>query len=434
MKTGAVMLASVIALAMPARAAELRSIQVPFEMTLGWNDSAGEIMQSQFESTPQLELDLSSNSSLVLSTRLRLDAQDQLEPGTPALDSYAAASRPATVGSAGTLELRDIYWEKRLSSGLLRLGKQQIVWGRLDGLKVLDVLNPQNFREFILDDFADSRISQWSAYLDFFVGSWRVETALLADYSAHEIPDSDAWFELTAPRFRFGAQPGSPVLPSTTESGRDVLEDGAVGLRLSRSIGRIDVSALAYSGSDHEPLGRVIQNDAEVFVEQFYKRRSLFGASAETSLGSVALRAEAAYQPSRTFNTRGEEGLQTIEADQFSAGIAADIDGPMGIFINLQLLWDEINNAPSTLVRPDRDRVGTVFLRRSFAYDTVKAEARWYHSFDDNDDLYKLTLDYALEDNTTVFVSGDWFAGRSSGLFGQFAERDRVILGIRHTF
>jgi predicted porin len=224
------------------------------------------------------------------------------------------------------------------------------------------------------------------------------------------------------------------MLPSTTESGRDTLDDGALGLRLSRSIGRIDLSALAYSGSDHEPLGRVIQNDAEVFVEQFYKRRSLFGASAETSLGSIALRAEAAYQPSRTFNTRGDDGLQTAEADQFSAGIAADINGPMGIFVNLQLLWDEINNAPSTLVRPDRDRVGTVFLRRSFAYDTVKAEARWYHSFDDNDDLYKLTLDYQLEDNTAIFISGDWFTGTSSGLFGQFAKRDRVVLGIRHTF
>jgi len=44
----------------------------------------------------------------------------------------------------------------------LRLGKQQIVWGETDGLKLLDVMNPQNFREFILDEFEDSRLPLWS--------------------------------------------------------------------------------------------------------------------------------------------------------------------------------------------------------------------------------------------------------------------------------
>jgi predicted porin len=85
-------------------------------------------------------------------------------------------------------------------------------------------------------------------------------------------------------------------------------------------------------------------------------------------------------------------------------------------------------------VRPDRDRVGTLFLRRGFAYDTLQLEARWYHSFDDEDDLYKLSLNYDLGDNTKVYISGDWFDGVSSGLFGQFATRDRIVVGIRHTF
>jgi predicted porin len=196
----------------------------------------------------------------------------------------------------------------------------------------------------------------------------------------------------------------------------------------------VDISALAYSGNDHEPLGRVIGEGTGTALEQFYERRDLYGISLETSLGPLALRAETAYQPSRVFNTRENNGLQTARADQVSAGIAADVDAPLGILLNLQFLWDEILDAPEGLVRPERDRVGTVFARRSFAYETARVEARWYHSFDDNDDLYKLTLDYDLGDNTTVFVSGDWFDGKSSGLFGQFARRDRIVFGIRQTF
>ena len=68
------------------------------------------------------------------------------------------SSRPYRIGDAGTAEIRDAYLEFGLDNGLLRIGKQQIVWGRLDGIKVLDTVNPQDFREFILDDFDDSRI------------------------------------------------------------------------------------------------------------------------------------------------------------------------------------------------------------------------------------------------------------------------------------
>lgn len=334
----------------------------------------------------------------------------------------------------GTLELRDVYWEQRLAAGIARFGKQQIVWGRLDGIKVLDVLNPQSFREFILDDFGDSRISLWSAYLDIFLGSWRIEAAVLPDYSSHETPEPGAWFELRAPRFRFGAEYGTPSLPISTERNRNAANDGALGIRLSRSIGSIDVRALAYSGNDHEPLGRVTGEAANMSIEQYYQRRELFGASAETSVGSIALRAEAAYQPSKTFNAHADAGLQSIRADQLTAGFAADIDGPFGIFLNLQLLWDEVKDPALTLVRPERDRVGTAFLRRHFAYETVTLEARWYHSFDDHDNLYKLSLSYDLNDNTSVFIDGDWFDGTSSGLFGQFSAQDRVVLGVRQTF
>ncbi len=436
MKSISPIIASLLVLASPVRALELRSLQLPVEFSLGFgrSQSAVEVMQFQVDSTPRLELDLSATSSLVLSARVRVDGADLLEPGTPSLDNYSSASEPFTLDSSGTLELRDVYWEQRLGNGIARLGKQQIVWGRLDGIKVLDVLNPQNFREFIVDDFGDSRISLWSAYLDVFLGDWRIEAAVLPDYTAHEIPEPGAWFELTAPRFRFGATSGSPAPPVSTDRSRNTLDDTAMGIRLSRSIGRVDISALAYSGNDHEPLGRVIGEGTGTALEQFYERRDLYGISLETSLGPLALRAETAYQPSRVFNTRENNGLQTARADQVSAGIAADVDAPLGILLNLQFLWDEILDAPEGLVRPERDRVGTVFARRSFAYETARVEARWYHSFDDNDDLYKLTLDYDLGDNTTVFVSGDWFDGKSSGLFGQFARRDRIVFGIRQTF
>ena len=44
----------------------------------------------------------------------------------------------------------------------LRIGKQQVVWGRTDLFRVLDVLNPVDYsRQNIYDELEDIRIPQW---------------------------------------------------------------------------------------------------------------------------------------------------------------------------------------------------------------------------------------------------------------------------------
>lgn len=426
--------AALLLLAPLAAAEAFLSAELPLDLAAGADPLTDGLMQLQLQATPRLEVDFDSGAALVVSTRLRVDAEQQLEPGRPRLSSYGPASRPLELGDVGTLELRDVYWEQPLANGLARVGKQQIVWGRLDGIKLLDVLNPQNFREFILDDFGNSRISLWSAYLDMSFGDWRMELAAIPDYSAHEIPEPGAWFELQAPRFRFGASPATPALPTATDGSRSSREDGALGLRLSRPLGRVDVSVLAYSGSDHEPLGRLRPEREGLVLERFHRRRELLGFSMETALGGMALRAEAGFQLDRTFNARAAGGLSTVEGDQLSGALAADIDGPFGVLVNLQFLWDEILDAPPGLVRPDRDRLTTLFLRRGFLYDTLRLEGRWYHSLDDGDDLFGLSLHYDSGDNTTLYLRAEGFDGRAEGLFGQFSGRDRLLVGIRHTF
>lgn len=54
----------------------------------------------------------------------------------------------------------------------IRLGKQQVVWGRTDLFRVLDVLNPVDFsRHNIYDELEDIRIPQWMLNLEARFGS-----------------------------------------------------------------------------------------------------------------------------------------------------------------------------------------------------------------------------------------------------------------------
>lgn len=58
--------------------------------------------------------------------------------------------------------LRELYTDIAVGDNLsLRLGKQTVVWGKADGVKFLDVINPTDFRHWGQDKMEDSTIPLW---------------------------------------------------------------------------------------------------------------------------------------------------------------------------------------------------------------------------------------------------------------------------------
>jgi len=66
--------------------------------------------------------------------------------------------------------LRELYVDTTAGDWDLRLGKQQVVWGTADGIKLLDMINPTDWSEFNQNTMADARIPVWminaEKYLD----------------------------------------------------------------------------------------------------------------------------------------------------------------------------------------------------------------------------------------------------------------------------
>lgn len=73
------------------------------------------------------------------------------------------------------VELFDAYVEGSLSDKLdMKLGRQVVVWGRSDTIRVTDVLNPLDNRCPGMVDIEDLRLPVAMAKLDYFVGDWRI--------------------------------------------------------------------------------------------------------------------------------------------------------------------------------------------------------------------------------------------------------------------
>ncbi|KAB2916114.1 MAG: DUF1302 family protein [Dechloromonas sp.] len=73
--------------------------------------------------------------------------------------------------------IRELYARKTFNLGdgknlFVKVGKQQVVWGRTDLFRVLDVINPVDFsRNNIYDELSDIRIPMWIAQVEYRMGA-----------------------------------------------------------------------------------------------------------------------------------------------------------------------------------------------------------------------------------------------------------------------
>jgi len=73
------------------------------------------------------------------------------------------------------VELFDAYLEGRITDTLdFKVGRQVVVWGRSDTIRVTDVLNPLDNRRPGMVDIEDLRLPVTMAKFDYFIGDWRV--------------------------------------------------------------------------------------------------------------------------------------------------------------------------------------------------------------------------------------------------------------------
>ncbi len=84
--------------------------------------------------------------------------------------------------------LRELYVDTTLSDWSLRLGKQQVVWGTADGIKLLDIINPTDYRELNQNSMEDSRIPIWMINAERNIGDRSNIQFIVSQVEENKIP------------------------------------------------------------------------------------------------------------------------------------------------------------------------------------------------------------------------------------------------------
>ncbi len=361
----------------------LNALEIDSALTLSsqWAISSenGDSQSLRVTIEPELSIDFDNHWQLFGSAKLRSEAINGLQLNDQIRDSNSVLSQPALLSDVVELELSELYIQGEMAETFIKLGKQQIVWGKSDGLKVLDIVNPQSFREFILDDYDDSRMPLWTLNIEHRFADWDVQFIWMPDPSYHQLPDPSARYAFTSPALVPSAPDGVAVRLDTAQRPNHLLLDSDVGLRLATFWQGWDIIFNYLYQYNNLPVLRQrlsLQNGTPtVTVSPQYERTHVFGTTFSNAFDDWVVRGEIGYFSAHYFiNQNSQSNQGVVKSPELHYVLGLDWNAPLDILFSVQMIQSWILEDANQATRDQLDTTFTALLRKHYLYDTLTTE------------------------------------------------------------
>jgi hypothetical protein len=386
-----------------------------------------------------------TDARFMLSTRVRWNLSGRLEPGKPDQLALSPISdgRKLYNNYPFQLELREFYYRNTLGeNGTLTLGKQQVVWGQADGITVLDIVNPMNYREFLLEDPDEARIPTWMTNVVLPLGQFDMQILWIPDQTYTDFPnDNEGEFAIRSRRLIPQEVPGLilPVDRRRNERPDRFIEDSDIGVALTTSVQSWDFSLNYLYHYNDAPYfeSTVSLRDARpiLIIRERYERTHTLGGSTSTSIDKFVIRSEIAHTTQRSiidYDPNSKNGR--FQTDDTSYVLGVDYYGLEQSLLSAQFYQSHLGDATKHLPRKKVDSIVTFLIRKELRQQQDSFEVRWMANKNDRDGLFRLQYVSMISNNVKGTVGVDVFHGNKNGLFGQFKNNDRMQLKLEMYF
>lgn len=407
------------------------STDLETELAVGLTDSG--LQKNDTLLKLEISGDLGAAVQYTLIPKLVMAVESDLYVDNPEQSNYSSINGPLASNHHGVVELAEAYVDFSAWDGYWRLGKQQVVWGQADGLKVLDVVNPQDYREFNLDTFEDSRIALWTLNAEFNItDDSTLQLLAIPDASYSKLADAGTPYYVTSSKYRpaLGAAPLPVVIQEVERPDREV----ELGARYRVFHAGWDLTLNYFNHYQDLPaIYRRIET-TEIEVVPVYEPTQLYGATATNAFGDWVVRMEAGYSTD-TYQLRQsleDDGIATTP--EYSSVLGLDYRGFTDWFLSYQWFQSTLTDYDTDIVRNRRRQQHTFLLRRSLLNETLELELFALYSDEDDDGQVRFKVDFQMNDEVRIWSGVDVFYGDGDGQFGQFDETDRLVMGLQIGF
>ncbi len=319
------------------------------------------------------------------------------------------------------LELNEAYLKGSLSENIdLKLGRQIVVWGKSDNIRVTDILNPLDRRYPGMLDIRYQRLPVTMTRVDYFWESWNINAMLI-----HE-PRFDKLTKYNGEFF-----PGSKPAPRLVVPDWD-WENQQAGVALNGIFSGWDLSFYAAS---------VFQERASVDVDpagipyRTYDRATMVGTAANIVLGSWLVKGEAAYWDGLKYSNVSDE------KSRFDILAGVEYMGFSDTIISFEIANRHILDYDPLLENlPDgqREDWAQYALRfvRDFMNDTLHLTCivSSFGLLGAEGGFERFQLDYDISDNVTVTGGVVFYESGDYPGFQDIGSNDRLLFELEYRF
>ena len=331
------------------------------------------------------------------------------------------------------LDLRQAYVDLYFSWMDLRVGRQQVVWGKADGVFITDVVSPKDLREFLLPDFEEIRLGVTAVKADFYIGEHTMELIWVPVFTATGMP---ALGSMWRPAI---TMPAGAMLDTSRQDVPLALENSELFARYSvmSSWGDLEVVG-AWMWDDDPAMQRKVTMDAEsgqpsMTITPEHHRLPMGGLSFSTDAGPFVLKTEAAYYHNKMFQTvapSDSDGLVEKSYLHWMVGATVKL---WEINTGLQYIQRAVIDHDKSQIAEQFDHTVTAQLSMDLLRETLHLSLFSYIGIEPWNALVRPTLSYDFPGGIQALVGANLFFG-DEGTFGQFDSNDMVYAKLKYSF
>ncbi|WP_462280657.1 DUF1302 family protein [Salinivirga cyanobacteriivorans] len=334
-------------------------------------------------------------------------------------------------------QLRELYLDLYFKNFDLRIGKQQVVWGKADGVFITDIVSPLDLSEFLLPDFREIRQGVTAAKLNYYIGTDILELIWIPQFTATQMPSGESiWYQ--APDF-----PAPAIFDWSQSEIEPTLENSEFFAKYSALTSKIDFEIMGgYTWDDNPAMHIEKQFDMSsgqpeltgLKVTPEHHRLTLAGGSFSTEIGGVIFRGEGAYYHGKYLNTTDPaqtDALVKKDYVHYLGGIDFTISD---INFSTQFIQEALINYTGDIEQEEFDNTMTFLAQYDMLHETLNLELFTYLGLNNEDALIRPKVTYDFEDGFSILVGANIFIGNKDGRFGQYRDNSMVYTKIKYNF
>lgn len=365
-----------------------------------------------------------------MSSRTRVRGEIGKSFGGSTLFVSFNATHNALLKERTGFELREAYLDHREEHWGFRLGRQLVIWGVADGVRVTDLVSPMDMTEFLARDYDDIRMPVNA--LRFFVFNEKMKLELLAmpTFEGYKLPTDaeNPWSVLpknAAQSFMWNEEGSRPEFRfSNIEYG------GKLGFTLPG----VDFSFAALHTWNKMPVVTYRPSGSHITVSPQYYRMGFFGADISKPLGQFVVRGEAAFNVDKHFSYKPE--ASAMEQKGFNTVnylIGVDWYAPSEWTVMAQFSSESIFGYESHIAQPQHNSLLTINVSKKLLGSTLQLSNFTYFDLNHKGWFSRFTSSYALNDYIQLLAGYDWFGG-NEGMFGVYKHNSEIWLKAKYSF